>query len=166
MIRLITQNSHDQYRDSKQVDKAVFDVATRSFSIEIQELIVKLLNEANPQIQEAHASIRGQQMLAGQDVLPLIELDESIDPMALDNNAADSTNSLNVEQVPVGSQLYFYDYPPSSNSSEFTSEPLARASRKRQAPQRFMMKIFQNRNPLRTGPKIPFSPLQRMTMKL
>lgn len=48
------ENSHDQYREAKQTDEAVIDLATRSFSPEVQKLIVQLLNEANKYVLEAH----------------------------------------------------------------------------------------------------------------
>ena len=52
-------NSHDQYCDAKQTDKAVFDLATRLVSLEVQKVLIKLLNEANKAVKEAHKSKRG-----------------------------------------------------------------------------------------------------------
>lgn len=52
-------NSHDQTRDSRQMDKAIIDMATRSWSPSIQSLLVTLLNEANKEVRAAHDSTAG-----------------------------------------------------------------------------------------------------------
>ena len=72
------RNKRQWLEGQKIIDTSIniVDAASRSFSTEIQELIAKLLNEANHQIQKAHASVRGQQLLAGKDVLPIAELEE------------------------------------------------------------------------------------------
>ena len=56
-------NSHDQTRDSRQMDKAIIDMATRSWSPSIRSLLVELLNEANTEVREAHESAEGHAIL-------------------------------------------------------------------------------------------------------
>ena len=80
-VRIVTKDSHDQYRDSKQTDKAVVDLATRSFSSEVQNLVVDLLNESNKYVKEAHESQRGHEILKEMSFLP----------------TEDSNNPMNVE---------------------------------------------------------------------
>lgn len=46
------------------------DLASRSSTVAVQEVLVDLLNEANTEVQEAHDSIRGQELLAGYNPLP------------------------------------------------------------------------------------------------
>jgi hypothetical protein len=87
VIRLVTMNSHDQWRDSKQLDKSVVDSATRAFSSEFQELLIKLLNEANVQVRNAHESVKGRKILDGRDVLPL-----STDEFFLEDINSDDLN--------------------------------------------------------------------------
>jgi hypothetical protein len=70
ITRLVTQNSHDQFRESKQIDKSVVDLATRAFSKEVRNLLVKILNEANEQVREAHESPLGKALLDGRETLP------------------------------------------------------------------------------------------------
>jgi len=86
ITRLVTQNSHDQFRESKQIDKSVVDLATRAFSKEVRNLLVKILNEANEQVREAHESPLGKALLDGRETLPF-EL--SIGSMDLDDNGSD-----------------------------------------------------------------------------
>jgi hypothetical protein len=74
VIRLLTQNSHDQYRDAKQTSKAVLDLTTRSFSSNVQRLLVDLLNEANIYVKEAHEFQKSQLLLEEKKVLLLKEL--------------------------------------------------------------------------------------------
>lgn len=66
MTRILTGNSHDIYCDSRQTDKAIINLAIRSFSAEVQKLLIMLLNKANAQIQEAHESQHGQEFLQGE----------------------------------------------------------------------------------------------------
>lgn len=44
------------------MDKAIMDMATRSWSPSIQALLVDLLNEANSEVREAHESTAGKEM--------------------------------------------------------------------------------------------------------
>ena len=62
VIRCKTLNSHDQTRDARQMDKAIMDMATRSWSDAIKQLLVDLLNEANNEVRAAHDSIQGQKL--------------------------------------------------------------------------------------------------------
>lgn len=59
VTRLLTHNSHNTYRDSKQTDKAVYDLATQSLSSAVQGLLVSFLNKANVWVKEAHNSNPG-----------------------------------------------------------------------------------------------------------
>ena len=65
VIRCKILNSHDQTRDSRQMDKAIMDMATRSWSPSIQSLLVYLLNEANGEVRAAHQSTAGRDMKFG-----------------------------------------------------------------------------------------------------
>ena len=49
------------------------DLATRSFSDQVKQLLTQLLNEANVYVQEAHDSQRGLEILEGKDTLPLLD---------------------------------------------------------------------------------------------
>lgn len=53
MIRLKTKNSNDQYRDSKQSDKMFMELVTRSCNDDIQDVLVKLLNDKNTEVVQA-----------------------------------------------------------------------------------------------------------------
>lgn len=64
VIRCRTLNSHDRTRDSRQMDKALMDMATRSWSPTIQQLLVDLLNEGNDEVREAHSSVEGKRIKA------------------------------------------------------------------------------------------------------
>lgn len=46
------------------MDKLVLDLATQSFSDEVKHLLITLLNEGNQVVKEAHASERGQELMA------------------------------------------------------------------------------------------------------
>ena len=59
VIRCRTLNSHDQTRDSRQMDKALMDMSTRSWSPTIQQLLADLLNEGNDEVRAAHDSAEG-----------------------------------------------------------------------------------------------------------
>lgn len=63
MIKILTGNLHDIYCDLRQTDKAVINLGTRSFSAEVQKLLVMLFNKANAQVQEEHESQHGQEVL-------------------------------------------------------------------------------------------------------
>lgn len=63
VIRCKTLNSNDQNRDARQMDKAMMDMATRSWSPSIRKLPVDLLNEGNIEVEEAHGSAAGKKIL-------------------------------------------------------------------------------------------------------
>lgn len=131
------KNNHDQYRDSKQIDKTIFDLIIRSFSVKIQKLIVKLFNEANYQIEKTHASFRDQQFLTNKNVLFLIELKKP-DAMNVDEKASNLTDFFRIDEL-------------FSDSSAFTAEPLTRVDRKRRASQRFENETFDSNFKLRSN---------------
>jgi hypothetical protein len=54
IIRFKDLDSYDQYRDSKQADKAFMKFITRIFNLTIQNLLVELLNENNGEIKRAY----------------------------------------------------------------------------------------------------------------
>ena len=54
MIRLLIKNNHDQYRNSKQINKILIDFVTKAFSSNFQFLLLDLLNKTNVQIQKTH----------------------------------------------------------------------------------------------------------------
>ncbi|KAL1623787.1 hypothetical protein SLS54_004248 [Diplodia seriata] len=56
IIRCQTRNSFDQFRDSRQREKQKTILATTSYSSEMTALLVKLLNEGNCEVREAHNS--------------------------------------------------------------------------------------------------------------
>ena len=62
VVRAKVLNSNDQWRESRQLDKSMMDMATRSHSESVQELLVELLNENNKEVEEAHLSARGQEL--------------------------------------------------------------------------------------------------------
>ena len=64
IIRLVVEVSHDQFRGYRQMDKSIPDLATRSFSSEVRNLLVKLLNEANSGVREVHESESGKRLIA------------------------------------------------------------------------------------------------------
>lgn len=47
IIRVITKNSHDMYRDAKQFDKFIIDFAIQIYFFEVEYFFVELLNEVN-----------------------------------------------------------------------------------------------------------------------
>ncbi|KAL8646787.1 MAG: hypothetical protein Q9210_005931 [Variospora velana] len=57
-------NTHDQFRDSRQTDKAIMDMAGRANDPRIRELLVRLLNESNWEVEAAHASQKGLELKA------------------------------------------------------------------------------------------------------
>jgi hypothetical protein len=59
LIRRITPNSHNQFCESRQTDKATILLATNTKDPAIRKLIVRLLNELQPEVDECHASEEG-----------------------------------------------------------------------------------------------------------
>ncbi len=66
ILRFIIANSHDIYREFKQLNKFVLNLTTRFFSKNVQNLLIKLLNENNDEIRVAHDSIKNKKILAKQ----------------------------------------------------------------------------------------------------
>lgn len=65
ITRILTKNSHDIYNDYKQINKAIIDLVTCFCLPEIRKLLVILLNKANQQVQKAHKSKHGLEILEG-----------------------------------------------------------------------------------------------------
>lgn len=47
IIWIFKKKFHDQYRDAKQADKTVIDIATQSYFHEIRQLLIFLLQKIN-----------------------------------------------------------------------------------------------------------------------
>ncbi|KFY97411.1 hypothetical protein V500_02085 [Pseudogymnoascus sp. VKM F-4518 (FW-2643)] len=71
VVRLVVDNSHDGSRETRQADKAIPDLATRSWSVATKELLVQYLNQQQVDVRNMHESEVGQQILAGRLVLPM-----------------------------------------------------------------------------------------------
>ena len=126
VVRVVTKNSHDQYRDSKQTDKAVVDLASRSFSSEVQNLLVDLLNKSNKYVKEAHESQRGHEILKEKNFLP----------------TEDSNNSINVEfDEETGGRLAITVQDPLDLDLDTVTNP---TPRKRLRPDRFADTMLQD----------------------
>jgi hypothetical protein len=63
IIQIVIQTSHHQFRDSKQTDKVIIDLATRFFSFKMKSLLVYLLNEANIYVRKTYQSKKEQKIL-------------------------------------------------------------------------------------------------------
>ncbi len=66
ILRFIIANSHDIYREFRQLNKFVLNLTTRFFSKNVQDLLIKLLNENNDEVRVAHDSIKNKKILAKQ----------------------------------------------------------------------------------------------------
>ncbi len=66
ILRFIIANSHDIYREFRQLNKFVLNLTTRFFSKNVQDLLIKLLNEDNDEVRFAHDSIKSKKILAKQ----------------------------------------------------------------------------------------------------
>lgn len=139
VIRLITQNSHDQYRDSKQIDKTMLDLTIRSFSSQVQNLIVKLFNEVNDQVRKAHKSIRGIKLFDDKKTLSLTELIDSKNIM-MNYNFTQSSKSAAKDFKKISAE--FQSLKTFSSSFSFTVTPLTKVDRARHALRRFQNKYF------------------------
>ena len=58
----MTPDSHDQFRNARQIEKASLQLAVNANVPEIKNLIVKLLNELQPEVNRCHASKEGQKL--------------------------------------------------------------------------------------------------------
>ena len=56
VIRIIVKNSHYVYRENRQMEKSILNLATQSYLRDVQDFLVDLLNEGNKEVQRAHAS--------------------------------------------------------------------------------------------------------------
>lgn len=63
VYRKHTPNSHDDYRLYKQQDKVSVELATKASQPEARRLLVRLLNEAQPEVRAAHESEEGKKVL-------------------------------------------------------------------------------------------------------
>jgi 5'-deoxynucleotidase YfbR-like HD superfamily hydrolase len=66
ILRLIIANSHDIYRKFKQLNKFILNLTTRFFSKNVQDLLIKLLNEDNDEVRFAYDLIKNKKILAKQ----------------------------------------------------------------------------------------------------
>ncbi|KAJ5619498.1 hypothetical protein N7510_003482 [Penicillium lagena] len=62
VVRRMTPNSHDQFRSARQMEKASLQLAVNAKNPDISNLIVKLLNELQPEVDRCHASQEGQKL--------------------------------------------------------------------------------------------------------
>jgi hypothetical protein len=56
-------NSHDIYRESKQTDKSLVELASKSWPDEVKDLLVELLNKYSHEVKDAHSSEKGKELL-------------------------------------------------------------------------------------------------------
>ncbi|OJD38094.1 dna repair [Diplodia corticola] len=71
IVRCQTANSHDQYRDSQQLYNQKLILATASYSTEMRELLVTLLNEGNAEVKALHKSPIAELLRRGEEQLRL-----------------------------------------------------------------------------------------------
>ena len=55
----MTEDGSDMWKDDRQRDKAIVELASRANHPEMRSLLVKLLNRANEEVQRAHDSVIG-----------------------------------------------------------------------------------------------------------
>jgi hypothetical protein len=63
VVRRITPNSHDQFLNSRQLDKATVQLAANANDPHIKSLIAQLLNENQSRVDSCHASQEGQALM-------------------------------------------------------------------------------------------------------
>lgn len=63
MVRRITPNSHDQFGASRQADKATIQLAANAHEPSIRELMVNLLNNLQPEVDQCHQSHEAQGLM-------------------------------------------------------------------------------------------------------
>ncbi|ELR10763.1 hypothetical protein VC83_00113 [Pseudogymnoascus destructans] len=71
IVRLSVLNSHDAWREIKQIDKNIIDILTKLHSPESFQAIADALNNMRDEVVAAHLSPMGQILLAGKEILPL-----------------------------------------------------------------------------------------------
>jgi hypothetical protein len=60
IIRLKNLDFYDQYRDSKQTNKAFIEFITRAFNSTIQNLLIELFNKNNDEIKRIYKKARSE----------------------------------------------------------------------------------------------------------
>ncbi|KFY96743.1 hypothetical protein V498_02502 [Pseudogymnoascus sp. VKM F-4517 (FW-2822)] len=71
IVRLSVLNSHDAWREIKQIDKNIVDILTKLRSPESFQAIADALNDTRDEVLAAHLSSEGQRLLDGKPTLPL-----------------------------------------------------------------------------------------------
>ncbi|ELR08416.1 hypothetical protein GMDG_08637 [Pseudogymnoascus destructans 20631-21] len=71
IVRLSVVNSHDAWRETKQVDKSIIDVLTKLRSPESFQVIADALNDNRDEVLAAHNSDEGKRALKGRKTMPL-----------------------------------------------------------------------------------------------
>ncbi|ELR08601.1 hypothetical protein GMDG_03292 [Pseudogymnoascus destructans 20631-21] len=71
IVRLSVLNSHDAWREIKQIDKNIIDILTKLRSPESFQAIADALNNTRDEVLAAHLSPEGQILLAGKEIIPL-----------------------------------------------------------------------------------------------
>lgn len=59
VVRVMTGDSNDMWKDHRQRDKAIMELASRATHPEMRSLLVKLLNRGNEEVQRAHDPVIG-----------------------------------------------------------------------------------------------------------
>lgn len=63
IIRVIVFNFHHQYRDFKQTNKTIMNLAIRAFSFFVKKFLIRLLNEINVHVLKIRNNERNQTLL-------------------------------------------------------------------------------------------------------
>lgn len=103
----------------------MIDLATRSFSKDVQELLVNLLNEANAQVKAAHESANGMELLAGKEVLPAD--DQLINPLNVEFDPSTGAQLATVVSDPMDldpDSMHVGDTRPRTQPKRFADEML------------------------------------------
>jgi hypothetical protein len=77
VVRLITEDSFDSYKEYRQRDKAIMELASRSNNPDMRSLLVRLLNEGNQEVQKARLTSLGQMFERGEYELPTEDANDS-----------------------------------------------------------------------------------------
>src|ERR1700730_14487888 len=77
VVRLITEDSFDSYKEYRQRDKAIMELASRSNNPDMRSLLVRLLNEGNQEVQKARLTSLGQMFERGEHELPTEDANDS-----------------------------------------------------------------------------------------
>jgi hypothetical protein len=76
VLRFITEDSFDMYKEYRQRDKAIMELASRSNNPDMRSLLVRLLNEGNQEVQKARLTSLGQMFERGEYELPTEDADD------------------------------------------------------------------------------------------